>query len=374
MNLVIVSPFPPYRGGISKESEVLYEGFLRNNTKVKAVNFIKLYPDVFFPGKSQYSKNNKFNNSHRLLNTLNPFSWKKTAIKINSFKFDTVLFRYWHPILIPSYYFIIKNLNKINPKIKIFCICDNVFPHENFLYFDRYIIKFLLKKFNGIFCMSSIVRNQIESIYSNCNLENIFLPVKDFGKEIPKNTATERLGIKGKKIILFFGIIREYKGLKILLESISKLKEKTDNFTLLIAGECYDSKEKYLKLIRRLGVSDQLVWIDEYIPDDKINLYFSASDVVVLPYTKSTQSGILPIAYNYNKIVVASKVLGLKEFIINNKTGFLFSPNNSDDLTKILYKIIILNDTEKYKNNIINYKKQFSLECLIKKMTVFMNK
>ena len=139
MNLVIVSPFPPYRGGISKETEILYQGFIKNSHQVKIINFKKLYPDFFFPGKSQYDinyVNNPTIDTNRELSTLNPISWKKTSYKIINIKFDAVIFRFWHPILIPAYSYIINTIKKNKPNARVYCIADNALPHEKFFIFD----------------------------------------------------------------------------------------------------------------------------------------------------------------------------------------------------------------------------------------------
>ena len=375
MNLIIVSPFPPYRGGISKESEVLYKGFLKKGYNVKAINFIKLYPDIFFPGKTQYLEKTNFKESFRLISTYNPFTWNDTIKKIVSFNADTVIFRYWHPILIPSYCYITKKLKKYNSKLKIYCMCDNVFPHENFLFIDKYLIKNFLNIYNGIFCMSNKVKKELKSLNEYYNIKNIFLPIKEeYGENISKEKAKNILQIKENKIILFFGLVRNYKGLNVLIKAISQLSQNFKDFKLLIAGECYDSKQKYNALIKKLNVNDKILWIDKYISDNDINLYFSAADMVVLPYLESTQSGIIPIAYNFNKIVVASDIRGLNEFVQNGKTGFLFKRNDSQELYEILNKIIHFNSFDTFTKNIAVYKKNFTVEALVGEMINFMDK
>ena len=289
MNFSIISPYPPLRGGISKETEILCELLLSKKHKIKVISFKKLYPNILFPGKSQYLINPKINNfinCKSIINTLSPFTWRKTYLEIISGNPDYILFRYWSPILIPVYLYLTNRLKNSKSTTKIFCICDNVFPHEKSNFVDKYLVKRMLKNFDGIFTMSKNVTNIIKNQLPLSKVETIFLPIKtDYGPSISKEIALKKLNINASKAILFFGLIRDYKGLDILIKACKKLMCNNDDCKLIIAGECYQNKNKYLTLIKDLKLSNKIVWFDEYIDDKKVNLFFSACDLVVLPYT-----------------------------------------------------------------------------------------
>ena len=362
MKLAIISPFPPYRGGISKETEVLYNS-LKKKHNVTVYSFKRLYPNIIFPGKSQFLDNYSSPNSIRSIDSMNFFSWIKTAKLINEGIYDKIIFRFWHPFLSPIYSYIISAIKKKDSNIKIYCICDNVYPHEKTI-LDTFLLKFLFKRVDRFLTMSPITTSQIIQINSKSNVSEMFLPVKDiFDKKISKNDACQKLNIDNKFNILFFGLIRPYKGLDTALKAMKGLIQANKNFHFIIAGECYENKNKYLSIIENNNLDDYVTWHNKYIDDDKLHLYFSACDLVLLPYKQTSQSGIIPIAYNFNKPVVISNLIGLKEFI-NPETGYLFEPDNYNDLTNLLIHIISTYNYVKFEKNIEIYKETFSIKRL----------
>jgi len=377
MNFIIISPFPPFRGGISKETEVLCESLISHNHNVKVINFKRLYPAILFPGKTQFLDSGQFVNSinnKRIIDTISPFSWNSSYKEIIKEDIDCILFRYWHPILIPSFHFIFNKIKRYNEKIKMFCICDNIFPHEKSTFIDKFFVKNLLRKFDGIFTMSKNVTNIIKKEIPQINVKTVFLPIKNnFGKALHKDEALEKLNLKGRNIILFFGLIRNYKGLDILIKAFKQLLKKNNDYRLIIAGECYENKNKYFELINDEKIKECILWFDQYVSDDKINLFFSACDLVVLPYKKASQSGIIPIAYNYNKLVLASDIAGLNEYIVNKKSGYLFDSNNENSLCENIEKIFKNHDFVESDNFISKYKQQFSTNNLYDKIISFIN-
>ena len=377
MNFTIISPFPPYRGGISKETEVLCDSLILHDHKIKIINFKRLYPEILFPGKTQYLQSYDLNDSisnNRIIDTISPLSWHYAYMEIIKGKTDCILFRYWTPILIPSFFYIITKIKKYNKSIKIFCICDNIFPHEKSTFFDRLLVRNTLRKFDGIFTMSKHVTHIMKKEIPQIKIKTIFLPLKNnFGKALSKEDALVKLNLKGFKVILFFGLIRKYKGLDILLRAFKKLVDKNNDYRLIIAGECYENKNKYLKLIDDLKLHQSILWHDEYIQDDKVNLFFSACDLVVLPYKKASQSGIIPIAYNYNKLIVASDIRGLKEYIVSGKTGYLFESYNHNSLYETFDKIFSNHDFKESETFISQYKEKFSIDKLYNQIITFIN-
>ena len=376
MNFAIISSFPPFRGGIPQETEILYNALIKEKNKVKIFSFKRQYPSIIFPGKNQYIDN--YNNKKKYnvlyeLDTINPISWNKVSNEIIKDNFDVILFRFWHPFFIPAFNYIKNKLKKKKSEIKIFCICDNVYPHERFL-LDTFLLKIFFKKIDGFFVMSSNVEKQLKEIKPYSNIKKIFLPIKDnLGRPISKKDALTQLNLNDSFIFLFFGLIRDYKGLDILLKSLSHYILKDKKFKLLIVGECYDKKSKYDKIIKKFNLYNYVLWIDKYIDDKEIKLYFCACDVLVLPYKKASQSGIIPIAYNFKKIILASDIDGLNDYILKNETGYLFKPHNSKDLANKMFEISQNHDFNKSVHSIEKYIKNFSSKKLVLEMESFIN-
>ena len=372
MKIAIITPFPPYRGGISKHSENLYNELVKSED-VTIINFTRQYPDILFPGKSQYLKNPRNFNSNkviRILDSINPFSWKKTAKIIIEKKIDKLIFRFWNPFFIPAYIFIIKYLKRKKYKIKIFAICDNASAHESF-YFQKFLFKNFIKILDGVITMSNNVQTQIINLYSNIKCKTFFLPiVSDLNQKLDNNIAKNKLGLKSScTVFLFFGLIREYKGLDIFLEAINNINpELLNSFQCLIVGESYVDIKKYKSIVKN-NVSDNVKWYNEYIPDNLVNLYFSASDYVVLPYRNGSQSGIIPMAYHFDKPVISSNVNGLVE-LVNNNTGLIFENESIENLKNILEECI---KSTKNFNGINEIKEKLSTKNYAKKILNFIN-
>ena len=241
MKIALITPFPPYRGGISKHSENLYRE-LSLKKEVKVYNFSRQYPDILFPGKNQYTKSNNYSDMVRMIDSINPMSWRKTANDIIKNNFNKVIFRYWNPFFIPCYISIIKRLKKGNKDISIYSICDNVIPHEN-LIFQKPLLKLFFEKLDGIIIMSDSTENELISLNKFYNYKKLFLPIiSDLGKTLDYKRTRIALDLDENKIIfLFFGLIREYKGLDILLKSINEISQNlSEKFELLIVGENYE--------------------------------------------------------------------------------------------------------------------------------------
>ena len=375
MKIGIITPFPPYRGGISKHSENIYKELIKSSD-ITIFNFKRQYPDIIFPGKNQFSDNpNLFNSNNiiRIIDSINPISWNKTAKLIIEKKINRLIFRYWNPFFIPCYIYIIKYLKRKNYNIKFYSICDNAVSHEN-IYLQKYFMKKFIDHLDGIITMSSHVKNEIISLTKQeVNCRNIFLPIlDDLPQKLDRNLARNQLNLSlDKKIFLFFGLIRDYKGIDILLESINNIdKSLYKKFKLLIVGENYIDIKKYKKIIDD-SLKDNILWYNEYIPDKYINLYFSSSDYVVLPYKSGSQSGIIPMAYYYDKPVIVSDVNGLVELIDDN-TGFIFKNKNINQLTTILENCIRSSNllTVSYEN-IHNMKNKLSTKNYVQELLNF---
>ncbi len=362
MKILFISPFPPLRGGISKETETLYE-FMRKKNNVHVISYKRLYPDFLFPGKSQFLNQNKFikdKNIISLIDSINPLTWRDTVKYIIDNKFQNIYVRYWHPFFIPLFLYIFRKIKLADNNIKIFCIADNIMPHDYFP-FSNLLVKKLFNYIDKCFVMSDNTYQQASNFLKKENIKKVFLPIKNnFGQLLNQDKAKEKLGLKSNdRMMLFFGLVRKYKGLDVLLNSFKYIK--SSKLKLFIVGECYEKKEKYIKLISNLKIDKYVKWFDEYIADDDVNLFFSGADIVVLPYKKASQSGIIPIAYNYNKPVLVSNIPGLIEFVEINKTGYVFENENSKSLANVLERNISNN---KIQSEIQKYKKEFTVDKL----------
>ncbi|MBI65538.1 MAG: hypothetical protein CMG64_04540 [Candidatus Marinimicrobia bacterium] len=387
MKISFITPFFPYRGGISKHSENLYLSF-NNNHEIKIINFIRQYPDLLFPGKTQYVTENQddsnYSNSIRILDTLNPITWYKTAKKINEYNSDILILRYWHPFFIMAYLGVLFFLKRKNKNIKTLAICDNVISHQSF-YLENKLVNIFLHKIDKVLVMSNNTENELLNIYSNANYKKLFLPIIDNQPNVlNQNDCLNKLSLNNNKLtLLFFGLIREYKGLDLLIESFSYLEpDILKKIQLLIVGECYENNNKYYNLIKKYNLENNIKWIEEYVPDNMINLYFSCADFVVIPYRSASQSGIIPMAYNYNKPVIVSSAINDNQFS-NNKTGIMFNNGNVLELSKVIKNIFndfinskgTLNSKsyQNYINNINIIKTKFSTDNFTNQLIEFIN-
>ena len=271
---------------------------------------------------------------------------------------DILIFKFWHPFFIPCYRYIAKKIKK-NTNCKIVIIFDNILPHEPFP-FTKVLLNYFFKYVDAYIVQSGKVEKELATIVPNPIYDKVFHPIYDnYPDIIDKRDAKLKLKIQDSDIVLFFGLIRKYKGLDKLILSMEKVFEEKPNIKLLIVGECYSEKKKYLSLIKKSKYSDRILWVEEYVKESEVNLYFSASDVVVLPYLSASQSGIIPLAYNYNKPVIVSDLEGLAEVVDVDKTGHIFDPKLKNDLSKKIVDFFDLYDEKFYTKNIEEYKNNF---------------
>tara|TARA_B100001989_G_scaffold61199_1_gene41033 strand:+ start:97 stop:1218 length:1122 start_codon:yes stop_codon:yes gene_type:complete len=354
VKISLLSVAPPYRGGISDQTHLLYKT-LKKHHSVNIINFKRQYPEMLFPGKSQYHDpydwDEKYN--HRLLDSINPISWLSVVKFIKSYAPDLIIIRFWNPFFAISYSYILKKIKKHFKSIKVICVCDNIIPHEKH-FFDKLLISKIFKQIDGFVVMSDQVKEELLDLRPDANYIKVFHPILNDISIKDKTRSKSKLGLSGKKIILFFGLVRKYKGLEVLIKSNKYLMNKLKDYQILICGESYADTKFYNKMINHYSISNEIKWINEFIPDDEVATYFSASDIVVLPYLSASQSGIIPLAYSYQKPVVASDIKGIKEMILDGKTGYLFEKNNSKMLSEKIEKFFTIKrdyslDIEKFR-------------------------
>jgi len=338
--IIIIGPTYPYRGGNSLYVSFVYE-ILSKEFDVKIFNYKLLYPSFLFPGKTQFDTSNKVKQipSERIVNSLNPFNWIKVASKINSEKPDLIIFDWWHPYFAFCHFFISSFINK-KLKRKILFITENYISHEGH-FLERTLTRVGLQNAKFFVALSQKVEDELKINFPEKKIFRSELPIYDHltGNKDDIKILKKNFSIKDvDKVILFFGYVRKYKGLDILIEALSLLKNQFDTLKLLIAGEFYDDKKFYTDLIDKLNLQDRIILRDEYIPNEKVKDYFLVSDVVILPYRSATQSGILNLAYGFRKPVIVTKVGGLSEFVIDESTGLIVEEAKAELIAEAIGK------------------------------------
>ena len=345
MKIVLVSVAPPYRGGISTHSAILSQ-HLSESHSVQVFNFNRQYPDFLFPGKTQFFNNGEFSSfkSNRTIDSIGPGSWKITARQIIEYAPDLVIYRFWNPFFGLSMGSIAKSIRKISPEIKQIALCDNVIPHESSI-IDKWLTMRLFNLLDGFLVQSDGVKNELKNLIPNTTVEKRFHPIYDnYGPRINKISARQKHNITSKHLILYFGIVRDYKGLDVLIKATKLLKEQMDDFHVLAVGESYQTSEKYNSLITALEVGDVFTWENRFVPDSEVSTYFSASDVMALPYHSASQSGIVQIAYSFNVPVVVTNVGGLPEYVEKGVSGEIVKVNDPAELANCLANGLINGD------------------------------
>ena len=321
MKIAYLSTFYPFRGGIAQFNANLLEA-LGQHHEVKAFTFTRQYPSFLFPGKTQYvtpEDNAKPVDSQAVLDTVNPFSWCSAARKIAAWKPDLVIMKYWMSYLAPSLGTVARHLRKKG--IPTIVVLDNVIPHET-KFFDKPFSRWFLRQCTGCVAMSEAVAGDMRSLTPDKPCILLPHPLYDhFGARIPQAQAREQLGLDpARRTLLFFGLIRDYKGLDLLIDAMPLLGPE---YQLVIAGESYGSFEKYDAQIAASGCADRIQVFNRYIEDDEVPRFFSAADICVLPYKSATQSGITAIAMHFETPLVATPVGGLAESIERPGIGLM---------------------------------------------------
>jgi glycosyltransferase involved in cell wall biosynthesis len=328
----VVGPVYPYRGGIAHFTSVLAKEFGKDHDVV-VLSFKRLYPSLLFPGRTQFDESGEPIDvpSQRIIDTLNPLSFWNAARSIRRFQPDVIIFQWWHPFFAVAYAATVLFLGGWLRRRVIF-LCHNVLPHERSM-IDTILIRlgfsqvgrFLVQSQEDLRALISIKKDAIVDVHPH--------PIYDaFNRgQHTRDTARRELGVDGH-VVLFFGLIRPYKGLRVLIRAFARMIEREDA-TLLIVGEFYEDKQPYIAEIGRLGIDDHVRITDRYVPNEEVERYFLACDVVVLPYLSATQSGIVQIAFGFDKPVVVTRVGGLPDVVEDGVTGYVVPPGDADALS-----------------------------------------
>ncbi len=376
MRIAILSCFYPFRGGISQFNSCLLQELGKQHT-VKAFNFKRQYPDLLFPGKTQYVTEDDVAvpvESEALLDTANPFTYLSTARKIREWNPDLLIMRYWMSYFAPSLGYVARHMKS---GCKVVSVLDNVIPHEQH-FFDRPFTKYFLGRQSGYVVLCNAVGRDLLSIKPDARYVEIPHPLYgQFGEKIPGHQARKIIGVpENLKTLLFFGLIREYKGLDILIKAFDMLD---DSYALVIAGEPYGSFDKYAALIENSPNRARIFTNTNYIKDSQVSSYFSAADVCVLPYRSATQSGISNISFYYDLPLITTNVGGLKEMIADKGLGLVVDEITSESVADSIRNFFgekrsgSIITRESLRENIANEKERLSWSNFCKELLEFCN-
>jgi glycosyltransferase involved in cell wall biosynthesis len=340
MKIIIIGPAYPLRGGLASYDERLAKAFQEQGHSTSIYTFSLQYPGFLFPGTTQFSTDPApiDLNIHVRINSVNPFNWYSVGDELKKINADLIVVRYWIPFMGPCFGTILRRVKK-NKHTKVVCIADNVVPHEKRLG-DVAFTKYFLKPIDSFITMSESVLSDLKKFEPN--KPAIFVPhplYDNFGEKISKEVARKKLGLAAdQKIILFFGFIRKYKGLDILLDAMKILQDKNSHqkIKLLIAGEFYGDRKPYDIQIEKLGLKEALILRTDFIADSEVKYYLCAADAVIQPYRDATQSGVTPLAYHFEKPMIVTNVGSLPSLVPDNKVGLVAEPNAVSIAKKIL--------------------------------------
>ena len=368
-SIIIVGPAYPLRGGLATYNQLLATKLQEQGHSVRIVTFSLQYPNILFPGKTQYSTDIKPENIEIevSLNSVNPLNWLSLGNTLRKEKPDLVIFRYWMPFMGPSLGTLGRIIRK-NKHTKVVTIADNIIPHEK-RFFDTPFTKYFVNSCDGFVTMSELVLEDLKQFDSTKPVAYNPHPMyESFGPHLDKADARKKLGLaENGKYLLFFGFIRKYKGLDILLRAFADKRIQEAGIKLIIAGEYYDKPDEYQAIIEAHGLEKALVQANDFIPDSEVSTYFSAADMVVQTYKTATQSGVTQIAYYYHNPMLVTDVGGLAELVPHNKVGYV----TSTDIDEIADAILDFYENKReaeFVENIKTERLRFTWESMIAKL------
>jgi glycosyltransferase involved in cell wall biosynthesis len=360
----LIGPAYPYRGGIAHSTSLLAKEFSKDHD-VLVVNFKRLYPSFLFPGKTQFdeSKDPLSFASDRIIDSLDPTSFWRAARRVARFEPDIVVFQWWHPFFAVAYASIVFSVKRLRPTTapRIVYVCHNVMPHESSPV-DRLFIRLGFGQVRSFLVQSREDRSRLVDMRKDARVQVNPLPSFGFFNRgnYTRARAREELGVDGR-VVLFFGYVRPYKGLGVLIEAFADVLHRMDA-VLYVVGEIYEGRERYLERIRDLGMAGRVHVVDRYVADEEVEKYFAACDVVVLPYLSATQSAVVQIAYGFNKPVIVTSVGGLPDVVDDGSTGFVVPPNDPGSIARAIEGFFESGVSKAMEHRIASSRDRFSWE------------
>jgi len=361
--IIIIGPAFPYRN-LSTFNHSLAIAFAEKGADVKIFSFSLQYPSFLFPGKTQYEKGKAPNGIEiiSVINSINPFNWFKVASMVKKENPDYVIIRYWLPFMAPCFGTIAK---LIRIKTKVLAITDNVIPHEKRIG-DRFLTRYFVKYCDAFLTLSSSVLDDLNK-FTNSE-EKIFIPhpiYDSFGEIVEKSTSREKLGLDvNGKYLLFFGFVRKYKGLDVMLDVMADKRIQDLGVKLIVAGEFYDNKQEYISQINSLGIEESVILRSDFIPEDQVKNYFCACDMITQTYRTATQSGVTQIAYHFERPMLVTNVGGLSEIVPHNKVGYVCDIDTKQ-IADCIIEFYNQSKEKEFSDNTKHEKKRFTWKVLV---------
>lgn len=367
MKIVVLGPAHPYRGGLASIMETMAREYMRRGHEVAIYTFRVQYPSLLFPGKSQYVDAPAPDDLRieRVVNTVNPLNWIAVGRRLRRERPDMVLMKYWTPFMAPCFGAIAR-IARGNGVTRVICQIDNVEPHEHHIV-DRPFNRYFLGAVDGFVYMSEQVHGELKAYTSAPMLFSPHPMFENFGEAVDRAEACRHLGLDPDiRYMLFFGLIRDYKGLDLLLRAWASARP--EGYRLIVAGEFYASREKYVSLIDESGLRDEVALHDRFIPDEEVRYYFSAADCLVLPYRSATQSGVTQIAYNFSLPMIVTDVGGLPEIVPDGRTGLVCAPT-AEGIADALRRVREVGTLRRLRDNFAEERKRFSWGAMCDRLT-----
>ena len=368
MKVILLGTAHPYRGGLASYNERLARQFSSEGHDMEIFTFTLQYPGFFFPGKTQFTDNTPPEGVKitRVLNSINPFNWIKTGRRIRKKNPDIIIIKYWHPFMAPCFGTVAR-IAKKNRSVntRVICIFDNIIPHER-RPFDRLLTRYFVQSIDGAIVMSRSVGDDLRKFRTD--ISAVFSPhplYDNYGDIIPRSEALKRLRLpEGYSYLLFFGFIRAYKGLDLLLEAFADKRLRYKKLKLIVAGEFYESDLPYRNLITELDIRDDVILFDRFIKENEVALFFSAADLVVQPYRSATQSGVTQIAYHFERPMLVTDVGGLSEIVMDGKCGYVVKPEPKE-ISEAIIDYFSNNRSKQFTEGVRQEKTKFTWDKLI---------
>ncbi|MFI3306646.1 MAG: glycosyltransferase family 4 protein [Rikenellaceae bacterium] len=358
MKITILGPAHPYRGGLATIMESLAREYISRGDEVTILTFTLQYPSFLFPGESQTldTPPPAGLDIERVVNTTNPLNWLAVGLRLKRERPDMVIVKYWTPFMAPCFGTIAR-IARSNRHTKVICQIDNVEPHEHH-FIDRPFNSYFLGSVDGFIYMSEQVHSELRQYTTMPALFSPHPMFENFGAPIDREAAAEALGLDPtSRYALFFGLIRDYKGLDILLDAWAQCR--AEQRRLIVAGEFYTSREKYMEQMERLGIRDEVILHDHFIDDSDVANYFSLSDFIVLPYHTASQSGVTQIAYNFSLPIIVTRVGGLPEIVPHDCVGYVCDPT-SEGVAEAIDNIWSGDNLDRFRANMVEERRRFS--------------
>jgi glycosyltransferase involved in cell wall biosynthesis len=366
LRIALVGLTFPFRGGISHYTTLLCRALSRKH-EVRFYALYRQYPRLLFPGQTQTDRSSApFEVPHlACIDSINPYTWLATAIRIARYKPDVILFSWWHPFFAPAFG-TIAHLAKLLVGIPSCYLCHNALPHER-TRIDRVLLRYVFSSGQVFITHSRQDYEDLQAFRPGAIVRQNPHPTYDVfaaDEALPGPAAKQKLGLQGKRVLLFFGFIRGYKGLNVLLEAMDGLSGD-DGYQLVIVGEFYDDRALYHERLEALKRRGQLTLVDRYVPNEEVPLYFSAADLVMVPYLSATQSGVIQIAYAFKKPVVATTVGGIPEVVTDGGTGYLVPPGDARAMTEAVRRYFKSASRERFEENITRENEKYSWDRMV---------